>query len=134
MGLIQRQIGDGFDKEPQVKNFKSIKHLDLDCRRANIFVDKLGTGKSNILETIGLLSHCSHGGQFGEFVRFESMLDLFFEGEIGEGLEIVTLLNTRLTSSGLELCRATNILGMSWLDHFWSPLGQLPKWAIEFMN
>ena len=33
----------------EIKNFKSIKELRLDCRRINIFIGEPNTGKSNIL-------------------------------------------------------------------------------------
>lgn len=39
----------------QIRNFKSIKALDLKCSRINVFIGEPNTGKSNILETIGLL-------------------------------------------------------------------------------
>ena len=39
----------------QIRNFKSVKALDLKCSRVNIFIGEPNTGKSNILETIGLL-------------------------------------------------------------------------------
>lgn len=34
----------------EIKNFKSIKDLRLDCKRVNIFIGKPNVGKSNILE------------------------------------------------------------------------------------
>ena len=40
-------------KTLEVKNFKSIKHLKLNCKRINIFIGEPNTGKSNILETWG---------------------------------------------------------------------------------
>ena len=35
----------------EISNFKSIKHLQLDYRRINIFIGEPNVGKSNILET-----------------------------------------------------------------------------------
>lgn len=35
-----------------IRNFKSIKDLDLDCRRVNLFIGEPNTGKSNILEVL----------------------------------------------------------------------------------
>ena len=46
-------------KNLEIKNFKSIKHLKLDCKRINLFIGEPNTGKSNILETLGILSHLS---------------------------------------------------------------------------
>ncbi len=39
----------------EIKNFKSIKDLRLDCKRVNIFIGKPNVGKSNILEALGML-------------------------------------------------------------------------------
>lgn len=61
-----------------IKNFKSIKNLKLHCRKVNLFIGEPNTGKSNILEAIGLLSHVFHG-DIKSFVRFEVMTDLFYD-------------------------------------------------------
>jgi len=62
----------------EIQNFKSIKHVKLRSRRVNILIGEPNTGKSNILEAIGLLSHVCHGHISG-FIRFESMTDLFYD-------------------------------------------------------
>jgi len=41
--------------ELHVRNFKSVKAVDLKCSRINVFIGEPNTGKSNILETIALL-------------------------------------------------------------------------------
>jgi len=66
-------------KSLAIKNFKSVQHLNLDCRRVNLFIGEPNTGKSNILEAIGLLSHIYHGDELRGFVRFENMRDLFYD-------------------------------------------------------
>ena len=43
-------------KNLEIENFKSIKHLKLDCKRINLFIGEPNTGKSNILESFGILS------------------------------------------------------------------------------
>ena len=65
-------------KKLTIKNFKSIKNLSLDCKRINILIGEPNTGKSNILEAIGVLSHVPYG-QIADFVRFEIMTDLFYD-------------------------------------------------------
>lgn len=62
----------------EIQNFKSIKYVKLRSRRINILVGEPNTGKSNILEAIGLLSHVCHG-PISSFVRFETMTDLFYD-------------------------------------------------------
>ena len=76
-----------FMKTLEIANFKSVKHLKLSCRRVNIFIGKPNTGKSNILESIGLLSHVYYGNLKG-FVRMESMLDLFYDRDLSEDVII----------------------------------------------
>ena len=61
----------------KIDNFKSIKHLTLECKRINIFIGEPNTGKSNLLETIGFLSHGYK--EIRSFLRFENMMDLFYD-------------------------------------------------------
>ena len=42
----------------QIRNFKSIVHADLEFGRVNVFVGANGSGKSNLLEAVGVLSAC----------------------------------------------------------------------------
>ena len=37
-----------------IRNFKSIRELDLDCRRVNVLIGEPNAGKTNILEALGL--------------------------------------------------------------------------------
>jgi len=74
-------------KSLQIENFKSIKHLKLDCKRINIFIGEPNTGKSNILEAIGLLSHLYHG-DIKQFIRFENMRDLFYDHILDNNVKI----------------------------------------------
>jgi len=62
----------------EIRGFKSIEHLKLNCKRVNLFIGEPNTGKSNILEAIGLLSHIYHGN-IRHFVRFENMSNLFYD-------------------------------------------------------
>lgn len=74
----------------EIKNFKSIKSLRLDCRRVNVFIGGPNTGKSNILESLGLLSfaYYSSGSVYKarDFVRFENTTNLFHDGDVGEAI------------------------------------------------
>jgi hypothetical protein len=74
-------------KNLEIKNFKSIKYLKLDCKRINLFIGEPNTGKSNILESFGLLSHIYYGN-LEDFVRFESMINLFYDEDLGDKIEI----------------------------------------------
>ena len=63
-----------------IRNFKSIKELDIDCARVNLFIGEPNTGKSNILEALGLLSwSATKDLPLNDFVRFEYMENLFYD-------------------------------------------------------
>lgn len=75
----------------EVKNFKSIKHLKLDCKRINIFIGEPNTGKSNILESLGMFSfgvYSRYRYTIKEFVRFEKMSNLFYDENLEENVKI----------------------------------------------
>lgn len=64
----------------EIKNFKSIKDLRLDCKRVNVFIGKPNVGKSNILEALGLLEANYSGNRFlGRFARYRDMRQLFYD-------------------------------------------------------
>lgn len=88
-------------KHLQIKNYKSIKQLDLDCSRINVFVGRPNVGKSNILEALNLcylstfllenyntsLNNLKFGKNFEEvdlksFFRVEEAGDLFHQTNI----------------------------------------------------
>jgi len=78
-------------KALEVKNFKSIKHMKLECKRVNLFIGRPNTGKSNILESCGIFSlSCNSPGvvNLRNFVRFENMTNLFYDQDIGEEVKI----------------------------------------------
>jgi hypothetical protein len=74
-------------KNLEIKNFKSIKHLELDCKKINLFIGEPNTGKSNILEALGILS-VNPGMEIGDIVRFERMSNLFYDENLDEGVKI----------------------------------------------
>ena len=79
--------------ELEIHNFKSIKDLTLPCKRFNIFIGEPNTGKSNILEALGLLSFLGVRQYHPEatldgFVRHERLSDLFYDGHVENGLSV----------------------------------------------
>lgn len=68
-----------------IKGFKSIRDLHLDCKRINVFIGEPNTGKSNILEALGFLSFCAWGGNLRDYVRFETVQQLFYDGIVDPG-------------------------------------------------
>ena len=76
-----------------IRNFKSVRELELECRRTNLFFGEPSTGKSNILEVVGVLSHAYYGSLrqlagFKSFVRFAYVRDLFYNYEIDKPVEV----------------------------------------------
>lgn len=72
--VVLNFIGIIMLSELSIQNYKSIKKLDLDCKRINLFIGRPNVGKSNILEAISLLS-----GGVGEHIRKEDFRNMFFD-------------------------------------------------------
>ena len=75
----------------EIKNFKSIEHLELSCRRVNVLIGEPNTGKSNILEALGLISYAGHSYEVNDlqaFVRCDDASNLFYDGDLSRRLEI----------------------------------------------
>lgn len=67
-------------KKLSIKNFKSIKELDIECKKVNLFIGEPNAGKSNILESLGLLSWCGYmNTEIKEYVRFQGIQNLFYD-------------------------------------------------------
>ncbi|RZN42218.1 MAG: DUF2813 domain-containing protein [Methanosarcinales archaeon] len=77
-------------KNLEIKNFKSIKHLTMNCKRINLFIGEPNTGKSNILEALGLLSWCGYvNTNLKKYVRFQNTHNLFYDGLLDQPVEII---------------------------------------------
>ena len=79
--------------ELEIHNFKSIKDLTLPCKRFNIFIGEPNTGKSNILEALGLVSFVGvrqydPSARLAGFVRYEKLPSLFYDGLVDDGISI----------------------------------------------
>jgi hypothetical protein len=71
-----------FFKTVDIQNFKSIKSMQLDCGRINLFIGKPNVGKSTILEALAL--YCSPYSPenslfLSDFIRYEKVSNLFFD-------------------------------------------------------
>lgn len=76
-------------KTIEIRHFKSIEALKIDCKRINVFIGEPNTGKSNILEAIGVFS-MPFAGHLKDLVRYENMSDLFFEKETRNNISVQT--------------------------------------------
>jgi AAA15 family ATPase/GTPase len=73
----------------KVERFKSIRQLSIDCRRVNLFIGEPNTGKSNILEALGLVSWCGTSGRLlKDFVRLQLTQHLFYDNLTDEPLQV----------------------------------------------
>lgn len=79
-------------KKLKIENFKSIKNSELNCRKINVFIGEPNTGKSNILEALGILSFLRYSAvrilDLNDFVRFKNFQDIFFERNV---LNVITI-------------------------------------------
>ncbi|GLU53021.1 hypothetical protein Dfri01_24820 [Dyadobacter frigoris] len=89
---------NNFISRLEIKNFKSIKELELDCKRVNVFIGKPNVGKSNILEGIGLLNPRVLNPIPGEksVVRFEDLSELHFDNDQNNNLFIGIVTNEKI--------------------------------------
>lgn len=75
--------------------------MAIDCKRINLFIGEPNTGKSNILEALGLASWIGHYNfqetKLNDFARFQTPTDLFFDGLVDKKIKIE--LPTLLTSN-----------------------------------
>lgn len=83
---------DNFLKNIQIRNFKSVQQLTLDCKRVNVFIGKPNVGKSNILEALALLSpHYQTFGDkkfMGDLIRYDEMSNWFYDDNIDNSIFI----------------------------------------------
>lgn len=87
-----------------VSNFKSIRQLDIDCKKVNLFIGEPNTGKSNILETLAFLTWCGpHFQALSDYVRFDLMHYLFHDGlTVDRSIEIKISTND-ISSTGVRI-------------------------------
>ncbi|MDE2940385.1 MAG: AAA family ATPase [Chloroflexota bacterium] len=79
--------------ELEIHNFKSIKDLTLPCKRFNIFIGEPNTGKSNILEALGLVSFIGvrqydPEAKLEGFVRHETTSNMFYDEDVSEIIKV----------------------------------------------
>ncbi len=94
---------DNFITDLHIRNFKSVKDLEIKCKRINIFVGKPNTGKSNILEALSLFCapyDLNKNYLLKDFIRYEKFSNLFYDNEINEPIEIITNTETAIINKG----------------------------------
>jgi len=75
----------------EIKNFKSIKDLRLDCKRINVFIGKPNVGKSNILEALSMLGvEYSKDAILKGSIRYNDIRHLFYENNNESAIQVST--------------------------------------------
>jgi AAA15 family ATPase/GTPase len=78
-------------KNITIKNFKSIKHLDIPCKKLNVFIGEPNSGKSNIIEALALQSQSAIGQHLNQDIfRYKNVGDLFYDFAINNPIEVIT--------------------------------------------
>ncbi|MES2765059.1 MAG: AAA family ATPase [Bacteroidota bacterium] len=75
-----------------IKNFKSIKDLEITTKRINLFIGKPNVGKSNILEALSLFCAANGRGSHNltDFIRFDIPNHLFYDHDREKLIEVIT--------------------------------------------
>jgi energy-coupling factor transporter ATP-binding protein EcfA2 len=66
----------------EIQKFKSIRHLCLECRRINLFIGPPDSGKSNLLESLGMFGLPYDPEKLRAFARCRTMADLFHDLDV----------------------------------------------------
>jgi len=84
-----------------IKNFKSIKEVEFDISRVNVFIGRPNSGKSNLLEALTLFNFIQpRRNQFNEpgIIRYNSLDNLFFDRDLDNEIEVSLGTNQTLFS------------------------------------
>lgn len=74
-----------------IKNFKSIKDLNITCKKLNVFIGEPNSGKSNIIEAFILQSRIlSTIGLNHQIFRYKTVSDLFYNFDTSKSIEVNT--------------------------------------------
>jgi AAA15 family ATPase/GTPase len=73
-----------------ILNYKSAREVQLSCRRLNILIGEPNTGKSNILEALGLFTLFNTECKIQDLARFQTMHNLFYDNAIDSPIHIRT--------------------------------------------
>lgn len=75
-----------------IRNYKSIKSLDLKASRINVFIGEHNSGKSNVLEALSWFSTNAVGTTSlnKSLFRFTNVTDFFYDHDVTKTLEVKT--------------------------------------------
>ncbi len=129
-----------------VSNFKSVRQLDIECRKVNLFIGEPNTGKSNILESLALMSWCSRPDQnLFNYVRFQTTQNLFYDQLLDHEIQLSLSLSSGKANAGLHVRFKNNrfelrskpsgaLATVDYQGHPTSSSGPLPTGDIKFFR
>ncbi|HRG47677.1 MAG TPA: AAA family ATPase [Leptospiraceae bacterium] len=71
-------------KNLTIKNFKSIKEMNIECKRINLFIGKPNVGKSNILEALSIFDlpyAINQGLILNDLIRHTNAKNFFYDNQ-----------------------------------------------------
>jgi len=75
----------------RIKNFKSIKDLELSCKKLNVFIGEPNSGKSNIIEALCLQSQNAISQELNkQMFRYKNIGHLFYDFNINNPIIVNT--------------------------------------------
>ena len=88
-----------------VSNFKSVRQLEVECKKINLFLGEPNTGNSNILEALALLSWCGQTGHepLSDYVRFELMQYIFYDGLVTDRSAEIRISTEEIDPTGIRV-------------------------------
>lgn len=103
----------------RVSNFKSVRQLDIECKKVNLFIGEPNTGKSNILEALALLSWWANPNRnLGDYIRYnQAMQNLFYDQLLDREIYMFlslssgkpdVILHARFVNDGFEFLSPSN--------------------------
>lgn len=75
----------------EIENFKSIKHIEIETSRVNVFIGRPNSGKSNLLEAMTLFNFIqdkSHRQNEPSVIRYNTLDNLFYDRNLAKDIQI----------------------------------------------
>ncbi|HTJ11502.1 MAG TPA: AAA family ATPase [Dinghuibacter sp.] len=73
----------------EITNFKSLKHINIDTSRVNVFIGKPNSGKSNLLEAMTLFNFIRKGDQaIPSPIRYTALNQLFYDTDTSKEIVV----------------------------------------------
>jgi AAA15 family ATPase/GTPase len=104
----------------EINNFKSIKHLQMNCKRLNVFIGEPNVGKSNILEALALLGgHYSDNYEkyLSDLIRYEQVSNLFYDDDLHLTVQVkADDISAVLRHQNNQIDSTEYFIGGKWVD------------------